>query len=689
MKRDHGARLGVASVLTALAVALAGCSHSGSDEGTVTSTTGLVQYDSLSALESDLEQMLIEEMEAAFDQWRDMGGFDPPGGGDAPGSGGPSDGDQSGREEGKDYSGTNNQEQGVDEADFIKTDGFHIYLLNGNRFHIFGVPEFGELVPESQTQIEGQPVGMLMDGAHARLAVFSLIWPDTLPDEHPLRDGVRRDDEQGFFWRVPEISKVSIFDVVDRTAPTLVREIYLEGQYQAARLVGSSVRLGTYAWMDIPYVYPWYWFGTGESDVERLKERARRAIRSLTLADLIPQIFERLPDGSFTAHSLLEGSDIGFYRPLNSHARGITSVGTVDLGEDTFGYDAQHILTSYPTFYATTESLYIAEPANDWWWFWQHETNPEQLNIHKFDTRKAGSSRYVGSGRVQGVLHNQFCLDEHQGYLRVATTQNMWARWWAPDVEPPTNHVYVLQPQGDQLVIVGHLGGVAENESLFAARFDEDEGFLVTFEQKDPLFTLDLSDPTNPRVVGELEVPGFSTYIHPIADEKLLTIGVGGDETGANWLTQVSMFDVADFAAPTLADTEVLAVDGEWSWSDALYEYKAFQYWAPKKMLAVPISSYAFEEGTGDYVYLSLLELVTVDTTTGLAHYGSIDHSSLYNSDPNSYWWFRDIRRSIFMGDFVYAVSDRGITVHDLATLTLQAQEPLPGYVPEDYYWWW
>ncbi|MEW6743402.1 MAG: beta-propeller domain-containing protein [Planctomycetota bacterium] len=708
MRRDRDSLAGATHLLVpVLFLALAGCGHGSSDEITIptrqeppkehqANTTQLVRYGSLSALEADLEAMLTEEMEAAFDQFTDMGYSDaPPGGVGAPseapgaGVGAPAAGDEAAREEGTDYSGTNNQERGVDEADFVKTDGFHIYALNGNRLHIFGVPAYGDLVAKSQTQIEGQPTELLVDGETARLAVFSLIVGDTLPEEHPLRDSVRMDDEFGWYWRTPQVSKVSLFDVSDPTAPVLLRELYLEGDYQTARLVGSSVRLGTYAWMDIPYVYPWYWFGSEESDLEKLKELARQAIEALTLTDLLPQIYERLPDGTFITHSLLEGGNIAFYRPRNSHSRGVTSVGTIDLTRNDFGFDAQHIITTYPTFYASAESLYIAESVNDWWWFWQNADIPEQLNIHKLDTRDPASSRYVGSGRVQGVLHNSFSLDEHDGYLRVTTTQNMWGRWWGAAFEPPTNHVYVLQPQGAELVVVGHLGGVAENENLFAARFEGDKGFLVTFEQKDPLFTLDLSDPTNPRVVGELEVPGFSTYIHPIAGEKLLTVGVGGDERGANGLTQVAMFDVANFAAPSLVDTEAMAVEGAWSWSEAQYEHKAFQYWAPKRLLAVPVSAFGVVAGTGAYAYLSRLELIKVDTEAGLEHYGTIDHSSLYNSDPQSYWCSRDIRRSVFMGDYVYAVSDRGITVHDLSTLTLQHMEALPGYVPGDYYWWW
>jgi hypothetical protein len=211
---------------------------------------------------------------------------------------------------------------------------------------------------------------------------------------------------------------------------------------------------------------------------------------------------------------------------------------------------------------------------------------------------------------------------------------------------------------------------------------------MVTFRNIDPLFTFDLSDPFEPALVGELEIPGFSTYIHPIAEDKLLTTGVGGDQEGANWNAQISMFDVSNFASPQRADVEELVGDDGWGWSEALYEHKAFQYWAPAGLLAVPMSSY--QNDANGWRYISRLELINVDPANGeLGRHGNIDHSSFFNSDPERYWYYRDVRRSIFMGDYIYALSDRGITVHTTAGLTPMTQQALPGYNPDDWYWWW
>lgn len=671
--------LGIAFI-TSACLGDSGPDHS----GTVAQTTRLVQYSSCSTLEDDLKDMLIAEVDTHFDQVGQWYGDDLEAG-DASGDG---DGDQS-RTEGEDFSGTNNQETGVDEADFVKTDGYHVYMLNGNRFHVFAVPEFGQLEPVSQTEVEGNPRQILVHRDSDRAVIFSQVWPEQLPAEHPLRERVGRFTDSGWMWRVGMLSKVTVLDISDRAAPTLVRELWTEGVYQTARMVESSVRLGVYSWLNIPGLYDWWWYFEGDDSqsVERARRRAHRKIRASSLEALVPTIYERTPDGALDERGLTNDACRAFYRPLNSHGRGMTSIMSLDLFGDGAEISATNVISNWATLYASTDTLVLAEPANDWWWFWWNDDHPEQLNIHSFDISVPGETHYVASGRVEGLLHNQFSLDEEDGFIRVATTQNFWGRWWLDNPPEPDNNLYVLDRSGNRLETVGHIGGIAKGERIFAARMVGDRGYMVTFRQIDPLFTFDLSDPFEPRLVGELEIPGFSTYIHPIADDKLLTIGVGGDENGANWRTQISMFDVSNFAEPALADVEELVGEDGWGWSEALFEHKAFQYWAPAGVLAIPMSSYQ-HDGNG-YRYTSKLELISVDPETGsLGKHGSIDHSGYFNSDDR-WWYYRDIRRSIFMGDYLYAISDRGITVHTTADIQPVTEQPLPGFSPDDYYWWW
>ena len=671
-------------------VAAIGCGDDNPYQTTASAVTELTQYESCADLERDLKDMLIAEAETNI-KLSVVRGVGFPGLPEIDAVADEADSSAPTREEGKDFSGTNNQVAGVDEADFVKTDGFHIFLINGNRLHIMGVPEFGALDPITETELEGTPQEMLYDAESKRMVVFSQINAYSLPEEHPIRALVgANDDELNWYWRVSLLSKLTVLDLSDPKKPALIRELFMEGWYQTARLVDATVRMGTYALIELPpSVYRAMW-SFEMSDAERSLS-IRDAINKLSLSDLTPFLYERLADGKIVEHVLSQSSCRAFSRPSNSQARGITSLYSLDVMRAEMEFDADHIVTNSPTIYASSESLYVAEPANDWWWFWWNEDHVDQLNIHKFDTRSAGKSQYVGSGRVKGRLHNQFSLDEYEGKLRVATTQNWWNRWWEEDPPAATNHVFVLEHKQNRLEEIGHVGDIAKNERIFAARFVGDRGYLVTFEQVDPLFTLDLSNPEEPRVEGELHIFGFSTYIHPIADDQLLTIGVGGDENGANWRTQVSMFDVSKPEDPTLADVEELVQDGEWGWSEAMYEHKAFQYWAPEQLLAIPLSasrSWAVADGW-HWEQTSTLQLIRVSTTEGLSHYGEIDHSYLFNREEEQYWYNPAIRRSIFMGNYIYAISDKGITVHDVDSLDKVDEEPLPGIVPNYYHWWW
>jgi uncharacterized secreted protein with C-terminal beta-propeller domain len=689
---------------------LAAACDSGGDKDppwTAQTTVQLVQYQACSDLERDIKGRALDELDAIIESYREWwtGGGDgaaPPA---VPGSGEDS-ADGGGRQEGTDYSGTNNQEEGVDEADLVKTDGYHIYLVNGNRLHVFDVPEFGQLLPAAELELEGFPYELLLDSDGGRAAVFSMVTAESLPAEHPLHDVLVRDEDggEGLPYRVPSLSKISVFDVSGDGAPRLEREVWIEGWYQTARRTDHSVRLVADSYLVVPGLDDlWTLFSeVGEdSDLDEVRDRAAARIAAARLDDIIPHLYERLPDGELRTLSLAGPSCRSFYRPTDSAGRSTTSILSFDLQAPELSVDADTVVSNWATVYASEDRLYLAEAAWDWWWA-NSRVEPGQVfvpstNIHAFDVTRAGRASYVGSGRIEGTLFDPFSMDEQDGLLRVAATTSPWVSWGLDDgvateaadaQEPPRpeSHIYVLEEQSGRLRTVGHLGGIAPDESIFAARFLPDEAFLITYEQVDPLFTIDLSSPRAPRLVGQLEMPGFSTYLHPIADDRLLAIGVGGDENGVDWNTQVSMFDVSDRAHPAMVDSERLSADGWYSWSEAQYEHKAFQYFAPKKLLAVPMSGYTYGDLDGVYDWHSRLELLGVDPESGITRRGSIDHSPFFG--PSDGWWgSADVRRSIFMGDFIYAISARAVTVHRLDDLSEVAAEELP--IPSPPYWWW
>jgi uncharacterized secreted protein with C-terminal beta-propeller domain len=706
---------------------------------TVTSPQ-LYAYDDCEDLERELKRSIEEEyrvmlLQAVAEQYYYGGGMwaeddvefamD----GDAAATGAPSSQPRStpNRVEGEDFSGTNNQEAGVDEADFLKTDGFHIYYLQGKNLHIFGVPEFGDLEATSSLSLSGTPVAMMLDGD--QLVVISNVNPWSISRSHPVVDAMGWDETYGN-WRTNSLTKFTVLDITNRSQPEVDRELYIEGQYITAREVSGTVRTVTHAWMNVEGLQSWlnlpngYW-NLDYDDPLRLEIREKVAwqtmqsnaevLAELTLEELIPQVYE-YSYGTVTTHEMSENACREFVAPQDGFNRGISSIFSLDLTSSSFDYEVDHIVGTYPQVYASTDVLVLAESAFDWWWFWNNDAMDEMTNLHTFDISAPDATLYTGSGRVNGTVVNQFALSEHEGVLRVATTTGQWGRWWMADPEPMSSQLVTLvrsvDVETDEQILVeaGRVDGIAPGERIWSARFDGDRAYIVTFEQIDPLWVIDVADPTQPVILGELKVPGVSTYIHPLSRDHLLTIGLAPaneDGTGLDWSgTQLSLFDVSDPTQPgqdaALRISPVSrdrAHEWSWSWSEATYESKAFQYWGPKNMLAVPLSTYRsvdwYENGRyyWSYQYISKLVLVEVNQTAGtLDVYGEVNHSSLYDSqDGENRWWDdRNIRRSIFMGDFVYAISAAGITATNLTTMTetarlaIEYSSPYNDYVYEE-----
>ena len=687
----------------------------------------LQTFSDCKALETSLKTSIEEEtrtqlLQAVDEVWNFNWGFaeDAEMAMDDSGSSAPSTSPKT-RQEGTDYSGTNNQEQGVDEADFVKTDGYHIFFLDSGVLHIMDIPEFGEISLASTTQIEGSPVAMMLDGD--RLVVISTVSSWNINPEDPLSDAMGWDGEWSS-WRTSTLTKFSVFNASDSSEPSLERELYIEGYYITAREVGGTIRTVTHGWMDIPGLKTWLEYPEGYWDLDyddpmrrNMREQSaaaailhnRDVLESLSLTDILPQVHERTDSGIIT-HHMSERDCADFAAPDEAFNHGFTSIFTLDLVSEELEFEADHIVGNWPLVYSSEDMLVITENSWDWWWFWGNDGLNEATNIHTFDITDSGSTTYTGSGRVDGTINDQFSLSVHDGVVRVATTTGQWARWWMEEPEPMESHVVTfthgldINTGNQELVEIGRVDGIAYNETIWSARFLDDRAYIVTFENMDPLWTIDLTDQTNPRIMGELEVPGVSTYIHPLSDDAILTIGLGPADwetgLGLDWgHTRLSLFDVSNFSDPQLAQTLSLTpvddpTDGwTWAWSEATWEHKAFQYWAPKEMLAVPVNTYRYdsyydEDGRyhWEYEWVSKLILVNV-TEDNLSIHGEVDHSQFYETEENHWWSSYNIRRSIFMGDYIYAISHGGVTVTHLDDLNEVATLQLPYNNPyEDRY---
>jgi hypothetical protein len=270
--------------------------------------------------------------------------------------------------------------------------------------------------------------------------------------------------------------------------------------------------------------------------------------------------------------------------------------------------------------------------------------------VHAFSVAEPTRTTYEASGVVPGTIYKQFALDERDGYVRVVTNDldKNWVR---------QNHLYMLGAEGRALNVVGDSGAFGQDESVFAVRYVGDTAYVVTFRQTDPLFAIDLSDPTSPTILGELHIPGFSEYMHPLGDTHLLTVGQDIDE---NWNQRVALqiFGVADRTAPQLLHKVVFADDGSTGISST---HKAFTYYAEKQLLAVPFLSYGYDANAMQ----SRMDLFHVDTTSGFTHLGAVDGSPILQSRVQDYYCWDDtsdmLSRGVFMDDVIFAVAQNGI----------------------------
>lgn len=364
-------------------------------------------------------------------------------------------------------------------------------------------------------------------------------------------------------------------------------------------------------------------------------------------------------DGSLVASGLLNEAT-AVYRPFRDNAYSLNAVTTIAMTGDQPGVVTS---TAAPLdwgseIHVTAENLYFI--ATSW------TADGERTNIYQFDLDNgAGQTELVAAGEVPGRILNQFAADESDGTFRIVT-QEGWSNG-------AVSNLFVLEQNGDQLEVIGSIEDLAPNERLYSVRFLGDKAFVVTFGPEggvwmDPLFTIDLSDPTAPTVQGELEIPGFSNYLQLIGDGYLVGLGRNADETNGRELEpQISLFDVSDFDDPQLTDRYALSSRG-WSWSEAFGDHHAISYFADHGLLAVPFTTHdpgvnGFWEGERWVEPASALWLFRLNIegenagTIELA--GRIEHDS-------------DVRRSVRIDDVLYSLSYKELQAHSLSDLATQ-----------------
>ena len=457
--------------------------------------------------------------------------------------------------EGVDFSGTNVQEQGVDEADFIKTDGRRIFTLSGGELVVVDVAR--RQVIDTITVAEGWSPELFIDGDSLLLIVRSYD-----EDTHVPQTVLQRIDVTN--------GRLSIVDTMR-----------VEGDYLSARSVGGIARviMRYDPHHNFPFVYPQN--PQGEDAAERVN---REAVLNSTLDDWLPRYATGNGDTA-GGQQLTDCAEV--HAPSVFSGFGVSTVMSVPVSGGLDPSSSTAVTAPGDTVYASVDSLYVAttrwldpEQFDDDEDAWRRAWQERRTALHRFDISSGGSAGYEASGEVTGEIHNQFSLSEHEGYLRVVTTvRDPWG-------DESESHVRVLEQQGDELVEIGSVGDIGRGENVQSVRFVGDIGYVVTFRQIDPFYTVDLSVPADPRVIGELKIPGFSSYLHPISDDLVLGVGADADLEGRITGAKVSLSDVSNFADPREVSVWA-APDG---WHDVGWDHRAFLWWAPERLAVVPVT---------------------------------------------------------------------------------------------------
>lgn len=550
-------------------------------------------------------------------------------------------GESEGSGTGGDHSITNNQVEGVDEADLVKTDGSYIYSISESRVVVTDVQD-----PEKMTVAAELPFTQETYPEQLFLSGDTLIVMGSRFSAMPM-DGIPR-SQQPYLG----LTSVYMYDVSNPQSPRLVREFGAEGDLSGARLADNILYFVT-------NVYPDYWMLEEQDEPELRPHR----YDSNNGGEIEPLPYDNI--------AILPGTMEGNYSVIT----------TIDLNApETNDISTEGFLGGSEQLYMNEENLYLTAtayvPLSDEEMSSSSEIAswmPQQANTEVFKFSLNGTAvEFLASAQLTGSLLNQFSMDEHNGYFRAATTEGI-----AWDVASPSkNHLFILDSQMNQ---VGSVEDLAPGERIYSARFIGDKAYMVTFKETDPLFVIDVSAPSSPEVLGELKIPGFSNYLHPLDKDHLIGFGYdtklvpvkNGEPLVVTGGIKISLFDVSDFAAPVEKDTEIIGGPG--TYSALQYDHKALFTHAENNLFGFPAALY--EETTGEYIEFegegALIYSITPDGITQAA--------SLIEQTGNQYEdWNTATQRILYVGKVLYTIANGEIKSYNLETF-----EPISNVVFE------
>jgi len=507
----------------------------------------------------------------------------------------------------EDYSSTNEQVEGVNEADIVKTDGKFIYVALGKSIKIYkandGKPVLVDEITMSVDTNTGQYVQLTeMYIDQGRLVVLGARnsfenWIRPLPEITTDMDKSIMPPRQGRSY-----SYAGIYSIDKNGKSNLIKEVEVEGSMLSSRKIDGTVYLVVNKYLN--------YYGIDPVDVVPMY---RDTVRS---AEYI-----KLPIDSI------------MYYPQRLSPNYLI-IAAIDINDEKAPATIETLLGSGFLVYMSNNALYVA--GQDYNTIWGTITNISKFTI---DGTKIG---FAGGGMVDGSILNQFSMDEYDGNLRIATTN--WQR-------ESKNALYVLDKNLNK---IGSVENLAPGERIYSVRFMGDKGYIVTFRQIDPLFVIDISSPTAPKVVGELKVPGFSNYLHPLSEDILLGIGQNVDEnTGRQEGIKLSIFDVSNQGKPKELNSITLGSSG--SYAEVLNNHKALMLNLDDDMIAFDAS---LSSVTGDYEKGYFYGAVVMEVKEN----GSMTVLKQISSDNYGSY----VKRLIYIGDVLYYIQDDQIKAYDM-----------------------
>ena len=590
------------------------------------------------------------------------------------------DGEVAGRSQGgspgRSHSETNVQVEGVDEGDIVEFDSDHVYVLTDEELVIVDAWPADELSVASRVELEGTPKVEFLNGD--RLTVISQIGGDIFPWQRSPGsvDLVGRIP----FPPTPASTIVTVLDVTDRLEPTVVQTTTMEGRYVESRAIGDYVYVlvrndntvappplviteegpapdGTDPPAgDVIVPFPSGVYVTEAEYLDRIMANLGQLVD-----DALPNYSSFGPDGELMRTGLLNDPE-GIVRPLLADASNLISVVSFRVTADEPGLASTSGVygSGASTVYASLDNFYVFD--GDY-----SREDGALTRIMKFAWEaQTGGVDFAAAGVVPGSILNQFSADERGSFLRIATTiSNQSSGNWSGR---PENMIFVIQDDDGVFEFAGSLKNLALDETMRSIRYMGDRAFVTTFRDVDPLFGLDLSDPTNPRSVGYLTLPGFATYMQLIDGTHLLTVG-RNTPGGFSGPTQVSLFDVSDLGRPQRIGEHTFA---RFSTSEAELDHHAFGYFAEHGLLAVPVSRQYIEriDADGDgyretrsTVREEQLAILGIDPTADPAAtgvHGAIQPIAEIQHDT-------PVRRSGYIGDKLYSIAVDSVKAVDVA----------------------